>query len=354
MGEFRTRLEAAVDEANPERAVIDSLSELRMLSGDLGRYRRQVASLKQYFLKRGCTLFVTDDNTSEQSTAPLHSLVHGVIALTRGTRSFGGARRTLEVVKVRARDFSDGLHDYAIQTGGLIVYPRQIAAAHRATPPAELVGSGLPAFDALLGGGVHRGTSVALIGPSGIGKSTTALQYVRHDVSRGAKASIFLFDESLRTLQLNAVGADLSADMAAGRVTVEQLDPAELSPGEFTARVRRAVESGVEIIVIDGLNGYLNAMPDEHLLMLQLHELVAYLSASNVTTFLLVSLPGALALDAEGGLEVGYLADTVVLYRNYELQGEVRRALSVLKHRGASHPRACSPTSGRRCTTSAT
>jgi circadian clock protein KaiC len=336
LSEFRTRLEAAVDNVNPERAVIDSLSELRLLSGDLGQYRKQVASLKRYFRKRGCTLLVTDDNTAEEPTTLLHSLVHGVIALTRGSRSFGGARRKLEVVKVRARAFSDGLHDYAIHTGGLIVYPRLIVAAQPATSSAELIGSGLPAFDALLGGGVYRGTSVALIGPSGIGKSTTALQYVRHNVSRGAKASIFLFDESLRTLQLNAVGTDLAAHMAAGRVTVEQLDPAELSPGEFTARVRRAVEAGAEIIVIDGVNGYLNAMPDEQLLMLHLHELVAYLSASNVTTFLLVNLSGALAVDVESAPDVSYLADTVILYRNYEHQGEVHHALSVFKHRGAS------------------
>jgi circadian clock protein KaiC len=335
LSEFRTRLEAAVDDANPERAVIDSLSELRLLSGDLGQYRKQVASLKRYFRKRRCTLLVTDDNTAEEPTTLLHSLVHGVIALTRGSRSFGGARRKLEVVKVRARAFSDGLHDYAIHTGGLIVYPRLIAA-QPATSSAELLGSGLPAFDALLGGGVYRGTSVALIGPSGIGKSTTALQYVRHNVSRGAKAAIFLFDESLRTSQLNAVGADLSAHMAAGRVTVEQLDPAELSPGEFTSRVRRAVETGAEIIVIDGVNGYLNAMPDEQLLMLHLHELVAHLSGSNVTTFLLVNLPGALAVDVESAPDVSYLADTVILYRNYEHQGEVHHALSVFKHRGAS------------------
>jgi circadian clock protein KaiC len=159
---------------------------------------------------------------------------------------------------------------------------------------------------------------------------------VRHNVSRGAKASIFLFDESLRTLQLNAVGADLSAHLAAGQLTAEQLDPAELSPGEFTARVRRAVEAGAEIIVIDGVNGYLSGMPDEQLLMLHLHELVAYLSGSNVTTFLLVNLPGALALDVDSGPDVSYLADTVILYRNYEHQGKVHHALSVLKHRGAS------------------
>ena len=335
LSEFRSRLEIAVEQANPKRAVIDSLSELRMLSGDSREHRKQIGALKRYFAKRGCTLLITDDNTADEPATLLYSLAHGVIALTRETGSFGGARRKLEVVKVRALAFSEGLHDYAIHTGGLTVYPRLIAAAHRATSPAEIVSSGLPRLDALLGGGVHRGTSVALIGPSGIGKSTTALQYVLHNLSRGSKAAIFLFDESPRTLQLNAVGTKLAPHVASGQVTVDQIDPAELSPGELTARVRRAVEGGVGIVVIDGLNGYLNAMPDEKLLGLHLHELLGYLNASNVTTFLLVNQLGALVPDIDAQLDVSYLADTVIHYRNYEHDGEVRRALSVLKHRGA-------------------
>ncbi len=336
LSEFRARLEAAVEHANPDRAVIDSLSELRLLAGDSRQHRKQVASLKRYFGKRGCTVLVTDDNTSEQPASLLHSLVHGVLALTRTTRAFGGTRRKLEILKVRALDFSEGLHDYAIRTGGLVVYPRLIAAAHRATSPAEMVASGLPALDALLGGGIHRGTSVALTGPAGIGKSMTALQYVLHNVSLGTKASVFLFDESVRTMQLNAVGAKLAERITAGQVSVDQIDPAEVSPGEFTSRVRRAVEAGAQIVVIDGLNGYLNAMPDEQLLRLHLHELLAYLNASNVTSFLLVNQPGDLVPDVDGNLDVSYLADTVILYRNYEHHGEVHRALSVLKHRGAS------------------
>jgi circadian clock protein KaiC len=334
--EFRTRLEAAVEQINPDRVVIDSLSELRLLAGDSRQHRKQVALLKRYFGERGCTVLITDDNTSEEPAALLHSLVHGVFALTRTTRAFGGARRKLEVLKVRALAFSDGLHDYAIRTGGMVVYPRLVAAAHRTSMPAELVLSGLPSLDALLGGGIHRGTSVALIGPSGIGKSMTALQYVLHNVSLGSKASIFLFDESLRTMQLNAVGAKLATQISAGQTSVDQIDPAEVSPGEFTARVRRAVETGAQIIVIDGLNGYLNAMPDEQLLRLHLHELLAYLSASNVTSILLVNQPGDLVPQVDGDLDVSYLADTVILYRNYEHRGEVHGALSVLKHRGAS------------------
>jgi circadian clock protein KaiC len=335
LGEFRARLEVAVNHANPERVVIDSISELRLLSGDSRQHHKQIAALKRYFGTRGCTLLITDDNTANEPDTLLHSLAHGVVALTRVTREFGGIRRKLEVVKVRALDFGDGLHDYVIRTGGLIVYPRLIAAAHRAAVPIEIVSSGLPALDALLGGGIHRGTSVALIGNSGIGKSTTALQYVLYNLSRGAKASIFLFDESLRTLQLNAVGAKLVSHIAADQVSVDQIDPAELSPGELTARVRRAVERGTEIVVIDGLNGYLNAMPNEQFLYLHLHEILAYLNASNVTTFLLVNQPGALVPNIDGQLDVSYLADTVVLYRNYEHDGEVRSALSVLKHRGA-------------------
>jgi circadian clock protein KaiC len=334
--EFRARLEAAVNHANPHRAVIDSISELRLLSGDSRQYRKQIAALKRYFGERGCTLFITDDNTADEPDTFIHSLAHGVFALTRVNRAFGGTRRKIEVVKVRALDFTDGLHDCVIRTGGLIVYPRLTAAAHRAALSAEMVSSGLPALDALLGGGIHRGTSVALIGPSGIGKSTTALQYVFHNLNQGGKASIFLFDESLRTLRLNAVGVKLASHIAAGQVKVDQIDPAELSPGEFTARVRRAVEAGAQLVVIDGLNGYLNSMPEEQLLRLHLHELLAFLNSSNVTTFLLVNQPDALATHLDGELDVSYLADTVILYRNYEYRGEVRRALSVLKHRGAS------------------
>lgn len=332
LSEFRARLEAAVTHANPSRAVIDSISELRLLAGDSRQYRKQIAALKRYFGERGCTLLLTDD---EPDTF-LHSLAHGVVALTRLSRPFGGARRKLEVVKARALAFTDGLHDFVIRTGGLIVYPRLIAAAHRVVVPAEMVSSGLPALDAVLGGGIHRGTSIALIGPSGTGKSTTALQYVHHNLSQGRQASIFLFDESLRTLQLNAVGAMLVSKIAAGQVSVDQIDPAELSPGEFIARVRKAVEARAQLVVIDGLNGYLNSMPDEQLLRLHLHELLAYLNASNVTTFLLVNQPHTLAPGVDDELDVSYLADTVILYRNYEYRGEVRRALSVLQHRGAS------------------
>jgi circadian clock protein KaiC len=336
LSEFRTRLEAAVDRANPSRAVIDSLAELRLLAGDSRQYRKQIAAIKRYFRERNCTLLVTDDNTSDEPATLLHSLAHGVVALTAVNRAFGGTRRKLQVMKVRALAFSDGQHDYAIHTGGLVVYPRLIAAAHRATSPPELVASGVSALDELLGGGINRGTSVALIGPSGIGKSMTALQYVLHNCSRGAKAAVFLFDESLRTLQLSAVGSKLASHIGVGQVNVDQIDPAELSPGEFTARVRGAVEAGVEIVVIDGLNGYLNAMPDEQLLRLHLHELLAYLNASNVTTFLIVNQPDVIGPDTDAQLDVSYLADTVMLYRNYEHRGEVHRALSVLKHRGAS------------------
>jgi circadian clock protein KaiC len=336
LSEFRARLEAAVTHANPSRAVIDSISELRLLAGDSRQYRKQIAALKRYFGEQGCTLLLTDDNTADEADTFLHSLAHGVVALTRLARTFGGTRRKLEVIKVRALAFTEGLHDLEIRTGGLIVYPRLIAAAPRDAAPTEMVSSGLPALDALLGGGIHRGTSIALIGPSGTGKSTTALQYVHHNLSHGRKASIFLFDESLRTLRLNVVGAMLASGIAAGQVSVDRIDPAELSPGDFIARLRKAVEAGARLIVVDGLNGYLNSMPDEQFLRLHIHELLAYLNASNVTTFLLINQPHTLAPDVDDELDVSYLADTVILYRNYEYRGELRRALSVLQHRGAS------------------
>lgn len=339
LSEFRARLEAAVTQARPNRAVIDSLSELRLLSGDSSQYRKQIAAFKRYFSKQSCTLLLTDDNTADEADTFLHSLAHGVVALTRLTRPFGGARRKLEVVKVRALAFTDGLHDFVIRTGGLIVYPRLNAAPHPGAVFAEMLSSGLPALDALLGGGIYRGTSVALIGPTGIGKSTTALQYVHHNLSQGGKASIFLFDESQRTLRLNAVGAMLASSIAAGQVSIDQFDLAELSPGEFIARVRKAVEAGAQLVVIDGLNGYLNSMPDEQLLRLHLHELLSYLNTSNVTSFLLVNQAHTFTQDVDNQLDVSYLADTVILYGNYEYRGDVRRALSVLQHRGASSER---------------
>jgi circadian clock protein KaiC len=336
LSEFRARLEAAVTHAHPTRAVIDSIAELRLLSGDSGQFRKQIAALKRYFSEQGCTLLLTDDNTAGEANTFLYSLAHGVVALTRFTRPFGGVRRKLEVVKVRALAFTDGLHDFVIRTGGIIVYPRMVAAAPCEAAPAEMVSSGLPALDALLGGGIYRGTSVALIGPSGIGKSTTALQYVHHNLSQGDKASIFLFDESQRTMRLNVVGAMLASRIASGQVSVDQIDPAELSPGEFIARVRKAVEAGAQVVVIDGLNGYLNSMPDEQLLRLHLHEFLSYLNTANVTTFMLVHQSHTLTRAVEDELDVSYLADTVILYGNYEYRGDVRRALSVLQHRGAS------------------
>lgn len=343
LGEFRARLESIVETANPARVVIDSLSELRLLSGDPRQHRRQMVALKRFFGTRGCTVIITDDNTSPDPNHTFHSLMHGVVALTRATRAFGGARRRIEVVKVRGLAFDDGLHDYAIRTGGLVVYPRLIVAESRGPLLSGLVLSGLPALDRLLGGGIHRGTSVALIGPSGIGKSMTALQYVLHNLKLGKKASIFLFDESLRTLQLNAVGSSLAPHIADGALTVHYIDPAEVSPGEFTARVRVSVESGTELVVIDGLNGYVSAMPDEQLLVLHLHKLLVYLNASNVTTFLIASQRGAILPAVDDPLDVSHLTDTVILYRNYEHRGEVGRAITVLKHRGAELERTLRP-----------
>jgi circadian clock protein KaiC len=335
LSEFRARVATAVERARPNRAAIDSLSELRLLAGDALHHRKNIMALKTYLEPLGCTTVLTDDNTSNDPNTFLHSLVHGVVALTHTNTAFGGTRRKLQVLKVRGLAFTEGLHDYVIRTGGLIVYPRLSAAAHPGEFRGELVSSGLPALDALLSGGIHRGTSVALIGPSGIGKTTTALQYVLYTANQGGKASVFLFDESLRTLRLNTVGAKLVAHIEADRVRVESLDPAELSPGEFNSRVHRAVEAGVELVVIDGLNGYLRAMPGEQLLRLHLHELLAYLNAANVTALLIVNQRGTLPPDVESELDVDYLADSVLIYRNYEQQGEVRGAIAALQHRGA-------------------
>ncbi|WP_298233074.1 ATPase domain-containing protein [uncultured Azohydromonas sp.] len=330
----------AVQRVNPSRMVFDSLSELRLLANSSLRYRRQILALKQFFAARRCTVLLLDDRTAEGPDLQLQSIAHGVIALEQRAPPYGQAQRQLRVVKFRGSDFRSGFHDMAIRRGGLQVFARLAAVDHGNDFQRDTVPSGVAALDALLGGGIDRGTTTLLIGPPGSGKSTVALQYAHAAAARGAHAAVFAFDESRAILlaRCAGLGMPLVAGTGAGQVHVRQIDPAEIAPGEFAALVREAVEaSGARVIVIDSLNGYLNAMPDGRFLTAQLHELLSYLNNHGVATFLVAAQSGVLSPNMQAPVDASYLADTVIMLRMFEHEGRVKKAISVLKKRSGCH-----------------
>src|SRR3984885_11782391 len=332
-----------VDTARPQRVVFDSLSELRMLARDPLKYRRQILALKRHFAGRNCTVLLLDDRTAEGShDLQLQSIAHGVIMMQSLERDFGIKRRRVEVRKLRGSSYREGFHDYTIETGGISIYPRLIAAEHKPGFERKRVLSGIQALDRLFGGGIDTGTSTLFIGPAGCGKSTVALRYAVSSAQRGEKAVIFTFDEALATLieRAKGLGMDLSKHLAKGTLEIQQIDPAELSPGEFVAQVRRLVDDeNLRLVVIDSMNGFLNAMPHEQFLAMQLHELLAYLSQQGVATILTLAQHGFIGT-MQTPVDVSYLADTVLLFRYFEYAGEIRQALSVIKKRSGPHERA--------------
>jgi circadian clock protein KaiC len=330
----------AVDRINPRRLVFDSLAELRLLAQSPLRYRRQILALKQFFIGRRCTVLLLDDGTVEGPDFQLQSIAHGVVVLQHSVPRYGAARRRLRVVKLRGAAFRGGFHDFSIESGGLNVFPRLIAVEHRQTFESSRIKSGVTALDQLLGGGPDRGTSTLLIGPAGSGKSTVAAQYAFAAAARGEHAVIFAFDESPSTLEVRteSLGIKFREGVGAGRVRVQQIDPAELSPGEFTYLVRHAVEvDQAKIIVIDTLNGYIHAMPEEKFLTAQLHELLAYLSRQGVTTLMVVAQHGVVGMHMTSPVDTSYLADSVILLRYFEHAGSVKKAISVVKKRSGPH-----------------
>jgi circadian clock protein KaiC len=339
LGETTRQVLAEVERANPARVVFDSLSEMRLLAQNPLRYRRQILALKQFFTGRRCAVLLLDDKTSEVTDLQLQSLAHGVITLEHLAPEYGAERRRLRVVKMRGVAFRGGYHDFVIRRGGLEVFPRLVAAEHRHDFAREVASSGVPALDALLGGGLDRGTSALLMGPAGSGKSSIAAQCVVAAAARGERAAVFTFDESIGTLLARSEGLSmgLAGHVEAGRVVARQVDPAEMSPGEFAHLVRLAVEQGARMVVIDSLNGYLNAMPDERFLVIQLHELLTYLGQRGVVTVLVVAQHGLLGASMQSPVDTSYLADTVVLLRYFEAAGRLRRAVSVVKKRGGAH-----------------
>ena len=334
-------IQQEVERTKPTRVVFDSLSELRLLAQEALRYRRQVLSLKQFFSGRDTTVVLVDDltTTGDQRDSQLHSLCHGVITLERLTLDFGSVRRRMQVQKLRGVDFIGGYHDLGIRKGGLDVHPRLVAGDHSSTFAGEPVMSGVADLDALTGGGPLRGTCTLITGPSGAGKSTIALQYVAAACARGEPCTVFEFDERVGTLlvRAKALGLDLQAPIDSGLLVIRQIDPAELSPGAFVSFVRSEVEErNVRMIVIDSVNGYLAAMPQEQQLVLQLHELLTYLNLQGVLTFLINPQSGLVG-SMSSMLNVSYMSDAVLLLRFFEAEGRIRKAISCLKNRSGAH-----------------
>ena len=348
LNETTEKILSEVTRLKPSRVVIDSLSELRLLAQNSLRYRRQILAMKQFFTGRRCTVLLLDDRTSASDDLQLQSIAHGVISLEQLSPEYGAERRRLRVLKLRGQQYRGGYHDFVIDRGGLNVFPRLVASEHdgREVGPVEgSKSSGIDEVDALLCGGIEAGNSVLLLGPSGIGKSSLAIQYALAAAGRGEHAAVFAFDERVDTIltRTAGLGQDLAGPVASGTIRIKQVDPAEISPGEFAHRVRRAVEGHdgggpAKVVIIDSLNGYLNAMPEERHLTVQLHELLTYLGHRGVITFLIVSQHGMLG-PMSSPVDASYLADTVILFRYFEVRGEVRQAISVVKKRSGPHER---------------
>jgi circadian clock protein KaiC len=342
LGETTRQILEDVDRLHPQRVVFDSLSELRLLAGNPLRYRRQILALKQFFVGRNCTVLLLDDMTSASQDLQVQSIAHGVIRLEQVFPEFGSERRRLIVLKYRGVSFRGGYHDFVIRKGGIEVFPRLVARNVRPDAQLERLASGVPEIDALMGGGIERGTSTLIVGAAGTGKSSLAAQFVAAAAARGEKAAMFIFDEGMHTLlsRTEGLGMDLRSHLREERVSVQQVDPAALSPGEFAHAIMSAVERhGASIVVIDSLNGYLNAMPGEKFLIIQLHELLTYLGQANVATIIIAAHHGLVGGAMQSPVDASYLADAVVLIRYFEARGEVRQAISVVKKRGGAHER---------------
>ncbi len=324
---------------NPARVVFDSLSEMRLLAQSPLRYRRQILAVKHFFAGRRCTVVLLDDLSSAQTDLQLHSISHGVVLLEQLAIEYGAERRRLRVVKMRGMRFRGGFHDFTIEPGGLAIYPRLIAAEHHKAFVGSVTSSGVSALDHMLGGGLERGTNALLIGAAGVGKSSIALTYALAAAARGEHAAVFAFDEGEGTIyaRAQAIGLKLDQAVESGLVKIQQIDPAEVSPGGFAHLVRQAVElDHARIVVIDSLNGYLNAMPEGRFLILQMHELLSYLSQLGVLTILVLAQHGLVG-PMDTPLDISYLSDSVIMLRYFEAEGTVRRAMSVVKKRSGNH-----------------
>lgn len=342
LGETVKRIRSEVERLNPQRVALDSVSELKILSQTSARYRREILGLKQFFAGRNCTVLVLDDRTTREGEQQLQSIAHGVIRMEREAREYGTTRRQIHVVKMRGVRFMDGRHDFVIQTGGLELYPRLSAGSTPLLAHQGHLESGSAQLDALLAGGLDRGSSTLLLGPAGCGKTTLCSHYVLAALERDEQVACYLFEESRETFLRRSAGfgMDFEPYLESGKLELVQIDIGELSPGEFSARVRRVVEgSRATLVVIDSLNGYLNGMPSERFLLIHLHELLAYLGQKGVVTLLTIAQHGMLGSAMHTPIDASFLADTVILLRFFEASGMVRQAISVVKKRRGAHER---------------
>jgi circadian clock protein KaiC len=339
LGETTKQIFEAVERAHPTRVVLDSLSEIRLLAQSSLRYRRQILAIKHYFAQFNTTVMLLDDLTAEQADKTVHSIAHGVLRMEELAPVYGAERRRVRIMKYRGVKFRGGYHDATITTGGLNVFPRLVASEHRTPFERSALSSNIAELDQLLGGGIDKGSSTLVLGPAGTGKSLLVIVFAIAAIARGEKAALFVFDEEQNLLfrRMKGLGIDLEAMQHAGKLFVEQVDAAELSPGEFAHRVRRRVdEDAIKTVVIDSLNGYQAAMPEENSLILHMHELLQYLNRQGATTFITVAQHGLVG-DMKAPIDVTYLADTVVLLRYFEALGRVRRAMSIIKKRTGPH-----------------
>jgi circadian clock protein KaiC len=342
LGDTMERILSMVEEVRPSRIVFDSLSELRLLSGNSLRYRRQILALKQFFTGRQCTVLLLDDMSGARHDLQVQSIAHAVIRLEQFHSDYGATRRRLVVLKFRGKQFRGGYHDYRIVRGGLKVFPRLSATERREFHSTERMASGLPELDDLMGGGLEKGTSTLFVGAPGTGMSTLAVQFALAAARRGENASLFLFDESINTLRsrCQGMGMDMAPHLESGRMRLRQVDPGEMSPGELVDLIRHEVEQHrASVVVLDSLNGYLNAMPDDRFLIVQLHELLTYLGQAGVSTLLVGAQHGVIGTQMQTPVDASYLADAIVMLRFFESEGEVRQAISVVKKRGGAHER---------------
>lgn len=339
LGEATKAMFDRVERIKPDRIVLDSLSEIRLLAQSSLRYRRQILLLKHYFARSGSTVLMLDDLTSDANDKTVHSVAHGVLRLEELAPAYGAERRRMRVIKYRGQAYRGGFHDFAIRHGGVEVFPRLVAGEHRTSFDRRPLTSNIAELDALLGGGIERGSSALVLGPAGSGKSLLTLHFARAAVERGEKAALFIFDEELGLLfnRAMAMGIDLPGLQESGSLMIEQVDAAELSPGEFAHRVRKRVDGAqVKTVVIDSLNGYQAAMPEGQALLLHMHELLQYLNRQGATTFVTLAQHGLVG-DTKSPVDITYLADSVILLRYFEASGRVRRAMSVIKKRSGTH-----------------
>ncbi|MET0370256.1 MAG: ATPase domain-containing protein [Sphingobium sp.] len=339
LGETTKRIFEVFEQVKPDRIVVDSLSEIMLLAQSPLRYRRQILALKHYFSRHGTTVLMLDDLTADLNDKTMHSIAHGVVHLDELAPDYGAERRRMRIIKYRGQQYRGGYHDFVIEPGGVRIFPRLVSAEHRTSFDRDVVTSESPELNALLGGGIERGSSILILGPAGTGKSLLTLIFVATAVARGERAAMFIFDEELGLLFNRALGLgiDLQAMVDTGKLVIEQVDAAELSPGEFSERVRRCVEVyNAQTVVIDSINGYQAAMPAEQALILHMHELLQYLNRQGTSTFLTVAQHGLVG-SMKAPVDVTYLADTVILLRYFEARGRVRRAISIIKKRTGAH-----------------